>query len=49
MRLLITNDDGIEAPGLHALTRAMVDAGHAVVVAAPIGDRSGSGAAIGNL
>ena len=49
MRLLVTNDDGIEAPGLHALARAMVDAGHDVVVAAPIGDRSGSGAAIGNI
>jgi 5'-nucleotidase len=49
VRLLLTNDDGIEAPGLHALVRAMVDAGHDVVVAAPIGDRSGSGAAIGNI
>src|SRR4051812_50093062 len=49
MTLLVTNDDGVEAPGLHALAAALVAAGHEVVVAAPIGDRSGSGAAIGNL
>jgi 5'-nucleotidase len=49
VRLLVTNDDGIDAPGLHALARHLVDAGHDVVVAAPIGDRSGSGAAIGNI
>jgi 5'-nucleotidase len=49
MALLVTNDDGVEAPGLHALAGALVAAGHEVVVAAPIGDRSGSGAAIGNL
>ena len=47
MRLLVTNDDGIQAPGIAALARAMVDAGHDVVVAAPLDDRSGSGAAIG--
>jgi 5'-nucleotidase len=47
--LLVTNDDGVEAPGLHALARALVQAGHEIVVAAPIGDRSGSGAAIGNI
>jgi 5'-nucleotidase len=49
MTILVTNDDGVEAPGLHALARALVEAGHEVVVAAPIGDRSGSGAAIGNF
>lgn len=47
MRLLVTNDDGIEAPGVHALAAALVDAGHDVVVAAPLGEMSGSGAAIG--
>ncbi|HEX4493324.1 MAG TPA: 5'/3'-nucleotidase SurE [Acidimicrobiia bacterium] len=47
MRILATNDDGIEAEGLHALARAVVDAGHDVVVAAPDTDASGSGAAIG--
>lgn len=47
MRLLVTNDDGIEAPGIHALAAALVDAGHDVVVAAPRHEMSGSGAAIG--
>ncbi len=49
MRVLVTNDDGVEAPGLHALAVAIVDAGHEVVVVAPSGERSGSGAAIGRL
>lgn len=49
VRLLVTNDDGIDGPGLHALARALVAAGHDIVVAAPLVDRSGSGAAIGRL
>jgi len=49
MRVLVTNDDGVESPGLHALACAMVRAGHDVVVVAPSGERSGSGAAIGRL
>lgn len=49
VRVLVTNDDGIDAVGLHHLARALVDAGHEVVVAAPLDDRSGSGAAIGRL
>jgi 5'-nucleotidase len=49
MRVLVTNDDGVEAPGLHALTSAIARAGHDVVVVAPSGERSGSGAAIGRL
>ena len=36
MRLLVTNDDGIHAPGIHALARAMARTGHEVVVAAPL-------------
>ena len=47
MRVLVTNDDGVYAPGIAALARAAVDAGHDVVVAAPLDDRSGSGAGIG--
>jgi 5'-nucleotidase len=46
---LITNDDGVEAPGLHALSTAIAADGHDVVVVAPSGERSGSGAAIGRL
>lgn len=49
MRVLVTNDDGVAAPGIHHLARAIVDAGHDVVVAAPLDDRSGSGAALGRL
>jgi 5'-nucleotidase len=49
MRVLVTNDDGVEAPGLHALAHALVEAGHDVIVVAPSGERSGSGAAIGRL
>jgi len=49
MRVLVTNDDGVEAPGLHALASALVGAGHEVLVVAPSGERSGSGAAIGRL
>jgi 5'-nucleotidase len=47
VRVLVTNDDGIDSPGLHALAAAVVDAGYDVVVAAPLDDRSGASAAIG--
>lgn len=47
MRILVTNDDGVEAPGLAVLARAMVATGNDVTVVAPLGDRSGSGAGIG--
>lgn len=49
MRILVTNDDGLHAPGLHALATALDRAGHELIVIAPEGDRSGSGASIGNL
>ena len=49
MRVLVTNDDGVEAPGVHALAAAIAKLGHEVVVVAPSGERSGSGAAIGRL
>lgn len=49
MRILVTNDDGIEAPGLHALAMALDDDGHDVLVVAPDRDHSGYGAAIGDL
>jgi 5'-nucleotidase len=47
MRVLVTNDDGVRAPGIAELARALRDAGHDIVVAAPLADFSGSGAAIG--
>jgi 5'-nucleotidase len=43
--VLVTNDDGIEAPGLATLAMAAAGIGR-VVVAAPVDDRSGSGAAV---
>jgi 5'-nucleotidase len=49
MRVLVTNDDGVESPGLRALALALCTAGHDVFVVAPSGERSGSGAAIGRL
>ncbi|MFI5613688.1 5'/3'-nucleotidase SurE [Amycolatopsis sp. NPDC051903] len=49
MRVLLTNDDGIEAPGLLALAHALRDAGHDLVVAAPAADSSGSGTSLGAI
>jgi len=46
MRVLVTNDDGIDSPGLHALARVALSAGHDVVVAAPIEEASGAGAGL---
>lgn len=43
---LITNDDGIDSPGLHALAIAVVAEGHSVVIAAPARQSSGSSASI---
>ncbi len=49
MRVLVTNDDGVGAPGLQFLAEAVAAAGHEVVVVAPAGECSGSGASIGRL
>jgi 5'-nucleotidase len=46
MRILVTNDDGIDAPGIRWLARAAVRDGHDVVVAAPLKEASGSSAAM---
>jgi 5'-nucleotidase len=45
-RALITNDDGIESPGLLSLARMAIDAGLDVTVAAPAAQSSGSSASI---
>jgi 5'-nucleotidase len=45
-RVLITNDDGIDAPGLRALAEVARAAGHDVVVAAPHEEASGMSAAL---
>jgi 5'/3'-nucleotidase len=45
-RILITNDDGIDTPGIRWLARAVQRAGHDVVVAAPMTEASGSSASM---
>ena len=49
MRALITNDDGIDAQGLHVLARAAVQAGLDVLVAAPHIERSGFGTGLTSM
>ncbi len=48
MRILVTNDDGIDSLGLHVLARCMAQQGE-VVVAAPDREYSGAGAGLGPL
>jgi 5'-nucleotidase len=45
-RALVTNDDGIDAPGLHVLARHAIDAGLDVTIAAPARQSSGASASI---
>lgn len=47
MRVLVTNDDGVRAPGIAELARVAAASGHDVVVVAPMVDYSGAGAAVG--
>jgi 5'-nucleotidase len=47
VRILVTNDDGVEAPGIAALAKAAKRTGHEVVVVAPLIDWSGASAAVG--
>ena len=49
MRVLVTNDDGVDAPGIAVLAAALAADGHDVLVVAPSTDRSGSGAALGQF
>jgi 5'-nucleotidase len=49
MRILVTNDDGIESDGLHVLAAALADAGHRPTVIAPDSDWSGASSALGRL
>jgi 5'-nucleotidase len=46
-RVLVTNDDGIDSPGLHALAGLAVDVGLEVLVAAPARESSGASASLG--
>jgi 5'-nucleotidase len=45
-RVLVTNDDGIDSPGLHALARCALDLGWETVVAAPGTESSGTSAGL---
>jgi 5'-nucleotidase len=45
-RILITNDDGVDAPGIRWLARAAQRAGYDVVVAAPLTEASGASASM---
>ncbi|MGH9019013.1 MAG: 5'/3'-nucleotidase SurE [Acidimicrobiales bacterium] len=47
MRILVTNDDGVRAPGIAALAAVAAATDHEVVVVAPMIDYSGAGAAVG--
>jgi 5'-nucleotidase len=57
VRILVTNDDGVSAPGLAALTRALAawadqegsDPAHEIIVVAPSSNYSGAGAAVGSV
>ncbi|GHH54488.1 5'/3'-nucleotidase SurE [[Pseudomonas] boreopolis] len=42
MRVLVSNDDGVDAPGINILAEELRGAGHEVTVVAPDRDRSGA-------
>ncbi|WP_224244492.1 5'/3'-nucleotidase SurE [Hyalangium gracile] len=46
LRILLTNDDGVNGSGMRTLRDALCAAGHQVFVFAPSGDRSGSSGAL---
>ena len=46
MRALVTNDDGVDSPGIHALARVAAEAGLETVIAAPSWDSSGAAASL---
>lgn len=45
-RVLVTNDDGVSAPGIRELAAVAAERGHDVVVAAPLEEASGTSAAM---
>jgi len=47
MRILITNDDGVDSPGIHELAMQIEKAGFEAVVVAPDHDASGTGTSVG--
>jgi 5'-nucleotidase len=54
VRILVTNDDGVHAPGLAAMVQALArwakeTDGHEIVVVAPLENHSGASAAVGTV
>ena len=49
MRLVLTNDDGVDSPGIQALAATCAELGHDVLVLAPSSDLSGASAAVGRI
>lgn len=49
LNIVIGNDDGCEASGVHALVQRLTAAGHQVIVSAPMLDQSGQGGALAFL
>jgi 5'-nucleotidase len=49
MRILITNDDGVDSPGIHELAIQIEKAGYEAIVVAPDHDASGTGTSVGVL
>jgi 5'-nucleotidase len=47
--VLVTNDDGVDAPALAVLAAQLHDAGHDVQVAAPLVEHTGCGASLGPI
>ncbi|MBQ4236944.1 MAG: 5'/3'-nucleotidase SurE [Treponema sp.] len=46
MKILLTNDDGIDAPGLKALYDAFIKSGNEVCITAPLTNRSGASCSV---
>jgi 5'-nucleotidase len=46
LRILLTNDDGYDAPGIQAMYRALLDKGYDVMIVAPADQQSGTGVAV---
>lgn len=40
MKILLTNDDGIDAPGINVLAEELKNAGHEIIIVAPITEQS---------
>ncbi|QFG23067.1 5'/3'-nucleotidase SurE [Actinomadura sp. WMMB 499] len=45
LRILLSNDDGYDAPGIEAVHAELTEAGHDVTIVAPAADQSGRGTA----